>query len=125
MTRYLYRSTIDFNGETCAIETEDGSWWIDWPIVARMAEALAEAQPSEIAAIVRLLLAGRGSIREVSRERIDELAAASYEKPPQWGIDLAAFAPFYVTATIGLTSVINDNRGDGPRNNEQQEIPTP
>lgn len=70
-----YRTSICFNGAECAAETEDGSWWIDWPAVEAMGAVLSS--PSETSTIVRLLLATRGALREVSRQKIDEIAHQS------------------------------------------------
>lgn len=58
----------------CAIGNMDGSWWVDWPQIEKMAAISMEYPDQYYLAIPKLLVAARGNFVEVSRERADEIA---------------------------------------------------
>ena len=72
--------TIDEHrdGETHEIArgNMDGSWWVDWDRVGWFLEARADSLDDRPGVMMlKLLMAARGSYREVTFERAEEIAA--------------------------------------------------
>lgn len=61
----------------CAIGCMDGSWWIDWGQLERLAALPLLGDPAKAAEMLlpRVLLFARGRLPEVTRQRAEEIGA--------------------------------------------------
>ena len=72
-----YAVVISYPADICAIGCMDGSWWIDWPRFERFAALDIPHEPRDavVQLLARALLAAKGNLQEVPRERAEELGA--------------------------------------------------